>query len=173
LISASADSISRIGNINNDKYYRLTGDNPFCFAQFTPADRGLIAIDYSRKGGSVIEKFYSMDSRNPDINGFIRNQYAISISAIKDFNYLPGFSYLLFSKEDNYFICAERNDYFLVDNRMIFEYERAGNFILLQLKGNKPFFTNDGKYIFSIEGRTFREYLIDLETILSRTKLLD
>jgi hypothetical protein len=173
VISASADSMAIIGNINDNKFYRFTGDKPFCFAKFTPADWGFVVTNYERIGSDLKNLIYSEEFRNPDPRGRIRNIYGISNAAIKSYNYMSGFSYLSFSREDNFFASGDQNQYYLVENRLSFEYEKAHNFILLNLKGSKPFFTNDGKAIFSIEGKTLLKYLIDVDTILNLIESLD
>jgi WD40 repeat protein len=167
IISASADSQIMVGNINKELQLTVKGKNPYCYAKFTPGDRGFSTIDYIKNGDNITYTFYGIDSRNPDAYSVIRNKFSIPLKQESGplEQGLPGFSYLGFSSKDNYLICGTKNEYFLVDNRQLFEYGRLHDFTLLQLEGIKPFFMEDEKNLITIMGKNLRQYFIDAPEI--------
>lgn len=168
VISTSADSTTKIGNINNVQNFAYSGGNPFCFAEFTPADEGLITSDYLRKNNLLTKTYSCLSYRNPRIE--ISNRYVLANESQDEGMYgSSGFSYATFSKEDDNYIYGENNNYFLIDNRLTFKFDKSSNFALLDLEGTKPFFTTDGKYIITILGETFRTYFIDQNAIYNAT----
>ncbi|HBZ21293.1 MAG TPA: hypothetical protein DEO60_09200 [Bacteroidales bacterium] len=77
------------------------------------------------------------------------------------------FDYIRFSPDKNYLAYAFGDDISLI-SRVIFrhtEYSLFNNYRLLQMSGQKPFFSSDGKYIYTICGRNLESWFIDIETI--------
>jgi WD40 repeat protein len=168
VISTSADSTTKIGNINNGQYFTFSGKYPFCYAEFTPADVGLVTTDYLRIKNKVKKTYSCLSYKNPKIE--ISNKYVLTKeSQDEGMHGSSGFSYLTFSREDNNYICGEKDKYFLIDNRLTFKFDNSANLTLLDLEGSKPFFTTDGKYILTITGKKFRTYFIDQNAIYNKT----
>lgn len=167
VISSSADSLTVIGNVNNKHYFSLHGRTGFCFAEFTPSDRGFIQTAYNRKDKRTLFTSYAWSYRNPKIE--ISNKFAISGKIAGGDLTSSGykFSYITFSKDDNYYVCGEKDNFSLVDNRMFMDFDRSINNTMMEIRGEKPFFTADGKYLLTIINNGFRVYLIDPETIFT------
>ena len=164
VISTSSDSTTKFGNINNEAFFVLSGKYPFCYAEFTPSDMGFVSTDYLRIKNKVTNTYSCMSYRNPKIE--INNKYELTKeSSNEGMRGRSGFGYLTFSREDRNYICGEKDKYYLIDNRLTFKFDNSANFTLIELEGNKPFFTSDGKYILTIEGKRFRTYFIDQEAI--------
>lgn len=110
---------------------------------------------------------YAWSYRNPRIE--ISNKFAISDKiAGGDLTRSGfGFSYVAFSRDDDYYICGERDSYSLIDNRMFLDFDRSVNNTLLEVKGKNPFFTPDGKLVLTILNNTLRAYFIEPETIFN------
>jgi len=77
------------------------------------------------------------------------------------------FDYIRFSPDKKYLAYVYGDDVSLI-SRMIFkhtDYSLFNNYRLLQMSGQKPFFSSDGKYIYTICGRHIESWFIDIETI--------
>ncbi len=77
------------------------------------------------------------------------------------------FDYVRFSPDKKYLACAFGDDVSLI-SRVIFrhtDYALFNNYRLLQMSGKEPFFSSDGKYIYTITGRQLESWFIDTETI--------
>jgi WD40 repeat protein len=172
IISTSADSATIVGNINNQIYYSIKGKNSFCFAEFTPNDRGLITTGYTFDNESIGRMSYAHYFRTPVTE--IRNKYSISgnLPENDSGDFHLGFSYITFSNDDHYYICGDEDSYYLMDNWNVFENEIKLGWTLMEIKGSHPFFSHDGKYILSPSKMRIRVYIIDLEAITEITEKL-
>jgi WD40 repeat protein len=77
------------------------------------------------------------------------------------------FDYVRFSPEKKYLAYASGDDVSLI-SRLIFrhtDYALFNNYRLLQISGQKPFFSSDGKNIYTISGNQLESWFIDIETI--------
>ena len=77
------------------------------------------------------------------------------------------FDYLRFSPDKKYLAYASGEDVSLI-SRIIFrhtDYALFNNYRLLQMGGKKPFFSPDGRYIYTISGNSLESWFIDIETI--------
>ncbi len=77
------------------------------------------------------------------------------------------FDYARFSPDKKYLVYASGDDVSLI-SRMIFRhtgYAIFNNYRLLQMSGQKPFFSSDGKYIYTISGTHLESWFIDIDTI--------
>jgi WD40 repeat protein len=164
VVSASADSTIVIGTINNHWEYYQNANQRICYADFSASDRGAVLTSYLYKNHEVNKSFYGLNYHNPKIN--------ISNLGGEE-NQLPGeeysgFSTLVFSGDENYFACTQKNNIYLVDNKMAIEKDWmkiVSTYMLLKLTGTNPFFSSDSKYLLYIDQNIIRSYLIDIETI--------
>jgi hypothetical protein len=77
------------------------------------------------------------------------------------------FDYVKFSPDKKYLVYVSGDDVSLM-SRIIFrhtDYALFNNYRLLQMIGQKPFFSSDGKYIYTLTGRKLEGWFIDIETI--------
>jgi WD40 repeat protein len=77
------------------------------------------------------------------------------------------FDYVRFSPDKKYLAYASGDDVSLI-SRLIFrhtDYALFNNYRLLQISGQKPFFSSDGKNIYTISGNQLESWFIDIETI--------
>jgi hypothetical protein len=71
--------------------------------------------------------------------------------------------YLKYSPDSKYLVLVSVDDVSLV-SRSAFVWQ-GNNYRLLQISGQKPFFSPDGRYIYSICGKHLESWFIDIETI--------
>ena len=127
---------------------------PF-FAEFNVSGKG-IAIKSSEKE-SEIEQYFMC--------GIYVDIFYVSISA----GQINKFDYLGYSPDNKYFIVSTGADNFLISYGIYpkSDYGLFNNYKLLQFAGRNPFFSPDGKYIYSICGNHLESWYIDIETIAS------
>jgi WD40 repeat protein len=84
------------------------------------------------------------------------------------------FGYIVFSPDKKYLAYVYENDASLI-SRVIFKPDTKvliNNYRLLQIAGQKPFFSTDGNYLYSISGNTIESWYIDIDTICSEIRVL-
>ena len=125
---------------------------PF-FAEFNVSGKGIV-IKSSEK--EFCRENYFMSGIYVDI-------FYISISAGKN----KKFDYLGYSPDNKYFIVSSGADNFLISYGIYKKSDFAlfNNYKLLQFDGSKPFFSPDGKYIYSICGNHIESWYIDVPSI--------
>jgi WD40 repeat protein len=77
------------------------------------------------------------------------------------------FDYVRFSPDKKYLVYSSGNDVSLI-SRILFrhtDFSLFNNYRLLQISGQKPFFSSDGKYVYTISGNHLESWFIDIETI--------
>jgi len=79
------------------------------------------------------------------------------------------FDYLCYSPDDKSFIVTSAGDNFLISYEIYSksDYAVLNNYKLLQIDGVRPFYSPDGKYVFSICGNHIESWFIDIESISS------
>jgi len=166
VLSASADSTIKVGNINNEVIYPgyFPKDQKYCYSEFSKTNKAIIAINYNKQNKELNKTFLVSDFGNPTFNPWIDDGTLLhGISGYK-------FNSLVFSPNENYFIYEQKGKTFLADARLVFESDISSISNLMELDGLKHFFTSDEKYILAIDGNTFKYYFVDVEGIYNLTR---
>jgi len=126
--------------------------HPF-FAEFNDSGRGIVIKstekEYNREN-------YFMCAIYVDI-------YYINVRTSQ----IDKFDYISYSPDNKYFIVSNDSDNFLISYGIYpkSDYQVFNNYKLLQFDGRKPFFSPDGKYIYSVCGNHLESWYIDVESI--------
>jgi WD40 repeat protein len=163
LVSTSADEKVSVTSINNEEahdYYKsyMSSDEveislgfPF-FSEFDESGSGIIIQSTELK--------YNQE-RN-----FMAAIYVDIYYHIAQIRNINKFDYLRFSPDKKYLVYVLGDDVSLIFRfPFINNVYRANNYRLLQMNGQKPFFSSDGKYIYTICGKHLESWFIDIETI--------
>jgi len=163
--TTSKDRTVRVTSINNEtvwgissKYYinevRKIELYPV-YAEFDDSGSGIQITSYENNGyigkQFIIASYYS------------RSQINASAGQLMKFD---NFAY---SPDKNYFAYSSGNESYLA-SRMVFLTQSWAMFlinspILLKMTGDRPFFSNDGKYAFTIKNNNIESWFIDVETV--------
>lgn len=164
IVSAGADGMIWITSINgdlrahfdhNDPGTVLYSCNPF-FSEFDESGSGITIMSY----------------------GSDQNRERCFMTAIYvDFDYnhaIAGgtskFDYIGFSPGEKYLVYVSGKDVSLISRiKFMPKIKKVliNNYRLLQIIGQQPFFSTDGKYIYTVNGKGIENWFIDLETICS------
>ncbi len=161
VITASADSTLKAGNINNEvsDFSYFPADRKYCYAELSKTNKGILAIGYNYKNKELNKTFLASHVGNPTYR-----QYLVNGAMVHGLEGID-FDSFVYSPNENYFIYEQNNKTYLVDTKLVFESDRLSISDLMELNGSKHFFTSDGKYIIAIEGNTFRTYFVDVKDI--------
>jgi WD40 repeat protein len=162
VVSTSADGRVLVNNVNGDLTSEFSNNvsdvenfyvsDPF-FAEFDESGTG-IKIKSSESGHNIGTCYMSAIYVNVEY-------YTARADETEKFDYIefsPRKKYLVYCSGDNISLLS-RIQFKPVAKGLI------NNYRLLHIEGNKPFFSPDGKYIYSISCNRLENWFIDIETI--------
>jgi hypothetical protein len=166
IVSTSADGAIRISSINKetvsmfrDHFYNDVGSkillgNPF-FSEFDETASGII--------------IRSCENKSDRGNDFMIAEYVDNNDHFASTDAADKFDYIKFSPDEKYLAFVSGNDISLISRiflRVPFsKIFVANNYRLLQMIGQKPFFSPDGKYVYTICGNHLESWFIDIGII--------
>jgi WD40 repeat protein len=164
VLSTSTDGRVKITSVKNRLVWNFPGQDdssllgyPF-YAEFDDSGLGMV-ITYS-KSSNKSEKPYKIAIY---INKSYLTATAGDTTLWGDFS---KFDEIVFSPDNKYFVYDSGDGIFLVDTRTKFTVNGLiNNYSLLQIDGQKPFFSPDGKYIFAVSNNQLKSWFIDIDTI--------
>jgi WD40 repeat protein len=161
LISASAEGKLIVTSINNEmaynsrsKFYSSIYDKeisigfPF-FAEFNESGSGIL--------------IQSTELKYDREKSFMAAMYVDRYYHIAQTGNINKLDYLRYSPDFKYLVLVSGDDVSLV-SRSAFVWP-GNNYRLLKISGQKPFFSPDGRYVYSICGKHLESWFIDIETI--------
>jgi WD40 repeat protein len=161
LISTSAEGKLIVTSINNEITYNTRGEFynsnydkeisigfPF-FAEFDESGSGIL--------------IQSTELKYDREKNFMAAMYVDRSYHIAQTGKINMVDYLKYSPDSKYLVLVSGDDVSLV-SRSAFIWP-GNNYRLLQISGQKPFFSPDGKYVYTICGKHLESWFIDVETI--------
>jgi hypothetical protein len=111
----------------------------------------------------------SAESNDHNEHKFIIASYYNRSEVYASAGQIMKFDYFSFSPDKNYFAYTAGNESFLA-SRMIFLTQSwslilINSSILLKMTGEMPFFSSDGKYIYTVKDNSIESWFIDVETV--------
>jgi WD40 repeat protein len=185
-ITSHSDTVWSVDFAENSRYVLSTSAD--CTVKVTSVNNNITA-DYSKQVVENDWKGYPFSAEFNDSTGMIIHCYENSYNKDKPFMigryiYIKGqyaqagerqlyfeaqkFDYIKFSPDNKYFAYASPEGAFLADiqsKNSIHGFGDINNFRLLQMEGQKPFFSPDGKYIYTINEHHILGWFIEIQTI--------
>ena len=163
VISTSADRTVRTTSVNNnisDTYYAWNightgGGYPFLaeFYDSTAITVESFASEYRADKRFCVGIYYGLTE-----------QYANAGEENPD-SEICRYDEIIFSPFRNFFAYVSGNGTFLADRKSKFKMVTYHNYCLMKLDGNKPFFSSDGRFVYTICGKRIDSWFIDINTI--------
>lgn len=160
ILTSSADKSVIVTSINNESVYWLNSESdplagyPF-MAEFDKSGTGIVIQSLESRGKrgkpNMIAMYFELNEANVNSAGINK------------------FDYIEFSPDNNYAAISAGNETFLISElQYILNTSKSffvNNFRLLELDGQKPFFSHDGKRVYSINDRKIENWFIDIGII--------
>jgi hypothetical protein len=121
--------------------------------------------EFNNTGTGIVIK--SAEKKNERGKYFMSAIYVDIFYHIAKTDQVNKFDYINCSPDNNYLLVSKRDEDFLLSRTfyMKSDYALTNNYQLLQIYGREPFFSPDGKYIYSNCGNHLESWYIDVETI--------
>ncbi len=157
-----------VASVNNKITWLIHAGREFDYGVFSHQGYPFFAEFNDSSSGIVIKSF---PPRSDSMNYFMNAIYVNNDYNLVKTGQVSNFEYTAFSPENNY-IAAYCNGitYLLAKDRFLYqdqEYILSNNYQLFSIRGEKPFFSPDGKYLFTINGSHLESWAIDIESIAS------
>jgi len=164
LLSTSADRRVVVTSINNKE--AISFEDNFQGAYTDEISLGYpVYAEFDETGTGIVVRSSELKNKRDE-------EFWIAIYV--DINYnlaqagkINRFDYVRFSPDKKYLAYATGDDVSLI-SRIIFrhtDYSLFNNYRLLQMNGQKPFFSSDGNYVYTISGRHLESWFINIEII--------
>jgi WD40 repeat protein len=164
LLSTSADRRVVVTSINNKEAISF-GDN-FQGAYTDEISLGYpVYAEFDETGTGIVVR--SSELKNKRDEEFWVAIYVDIYYNLAQAGEINRFDYIRFSPDKKYLAYATGDDVSLI-SRIIFrhtDYSLFNNYRLLQMNGQKPFFSSDGNYVYTISGRHLESWFINIEII--------
>lgn len=162
VLSVSSDGRILVTSINGNLVYEKNSKDEV-FTDNTLGKPFFSAFDQS--GTGIIFKTYKSNKNYNDYFMtaiYTGTEYYIAISG-QD----AKFDYIGFSPMKKYLVYISGNDVSLISRSISIPTAKVlfNSYRLMQINGQKPFFTPDDQYIFTICGNTLESWFIDIDTI--------
>jgi WD40 repeat protein len=164
LLSTSADGKIRTSSINNNIVFDVQEEYIYTFSNEISFGYPFFS-EFDESGTGIVIR--SCDIKNNPETDFMAAIYVDIYYHFAQEGEINKFDYIRFSPDKKYFVYVYRDDISLI-SRALFRhsvYNLTNNYRLLQINGYKPFFSPDGKYLYSICDRHLESWFIDVETI--------
>jgi len=164
LLSTSADGKIRVTSINNDVVFDVKEEYIYAFLNEISFGYPFFS-EFDETGTGIV--FKSSDHKFNREKDFMAALYVDIYYHFAQAGEIKRFDYIKFSPDQNLLVYVSGDDVSLI-SRAIFnhsEYTLINNYRLLQIRGMKPFFSPDGRYVYSIGDRHLESWFIDIETI--------
>jgi WD40 repeat protein len=111
--------------------------------------------------------FRSSLEKNKNNNSFMAGIYVDINEHLVNAGEFCKFDFIIFSPDKKYIAYSNENDISLITRNVykVSNYVIVNSYRLLQMKGQKPFFSPDCKYVYTINGNRIESWFIDIETI--------
>jgi WD40 repeat protein len=164
ILSTSADGWVKITSINNEE--AMSFKDKFEGAYWSDTQLGSpLFCEFDKSGTGIIMKTSSNIKKSDGI--FWSAIYVDIYYNLASSGRVFRFDYAQFSPDKKYIAFVAGNNVSLIA-RIIYKHTNFtvfNNYRLLQMTGQKPFFSPDGKYVYTISGKHPESWYIDLETI--------
>jgi hypothetical protein len=119
------------------------------------------SAEFEKSGTAIVVRTYTDSLMNKEQMLGIYFDNDIHTTSIGENTY---FDFLTFSPDKKYF-AYKIGDNISIASRKVFSVYSPINYRLMQIEGDKPFFSPDGKYIYSVCGNQIKCWFIDIDII--------
>jgi WD40 repeat protein len=158
VISASADKSVKVTSINNSVVSTYRDYSVF----YLSVPMGFpFSAEFDKSGTAIVVRTYTDSLMNNDQMAGIYFDNDIHTTSIGENTY---FDFLTFSPDKKYF-AYKIGDNISLASRKVFSVYSPINYRLMEIEGDKQFFSPDGKYIYSVCGNQIKCWFIDIDLI--------
>jgi hypothetical protein len=163
--TTSKDRTVKVTSINNENVWGIYPEHYFNEVQ--KLDLYPIDAQFDESGSGI--QISSSETGNYSGNKFIIAYYYNRSEIYASAGQVMKFDCFSYSPDKNFFAYTTGNESYLA-SRMIFLTQSwamllINSPILLKMTGEMPFFSCDGKYIYTVKGNSIESWFIDVETI--------
>jgi|GEM_PF-1671337 len=163
ILSTSKDRSVRVTSINNDYVW---GRRKYInFEDYNQISMYPTLAEFDRSGTGITVKSFESDykKQNPFIFGIYYGIYEVDVTV----DQIKKFDNLCFSPDKQNIVYVYGDETILASRQQfqVSHFSIFNNCRLLRLNGQKPFFSQDGKYIYTICDKHLESWFIDTETI--------